>query len=54
MQFNAESGQAKNSPFDDPMISAKKKRNVGILMLQGQQTKLVGRQCFNAELNYSI
>jgi hypothetical protein len=40
--------EAKNSPFD---FSAKKDRNVGILMLQGQQMKLVCTQCFNAVFN---
>ncbi len=40
--------EAKNSPFD---FSATKNRNVGIKMLQGQQMKLVGTQCFNADFN---
>jgi hypothetical protein len=40
--------KAKNRPID---FSAKKNRNVGISMLQGQQMKLVGTQYFNADFN---
>jgi hypothetical protein len=40
--------EVKNSPF---YFSAKKTRNVGISMLQGQQMKPVGTKCFKANFN---
>jgi hypothetical protein len=46
--------EEKNSPFEKNSPSLPKYRTVGISMLQGQQMKPVGTQCFNAHLIYSI
>jgi hypothetical protein len=41
-------GKSKKSPFD---FSAKKKEYYTVHLLQGQQIKIVGTQCFNADIH---